>query len=76
MYPVFRTVANVFVMFDKEVTPTLPTELVLFIRYRLLYLDPTFSSTLLSHAEELFKFAESHPGKYSESISDANAYYR
>lgn len=40
------------------------------------FADPSYSATLLSHAKELFKFAENNPGKYSDSISDANSYYR
>ncbi|OAY50597.1 endoglucanase 10 [Manihot esculenta] len=37
--------------------------------------DPTYSSTLLKHAEELFSFADKHRGSYSESIPDVQNYY-
>lgn len=39
-------------------------------------LDPSYAGKLLRHAKELFDFAEKFPGKYSDSINDAAAYYR
>ena len=38
--------------------------------------DPSFSDDLLTHAKQLYKFAEDYPGKYSDSIADAAGYYR
>lgn len=35
-----------------------------------------YGNTLLRHAKELFDFAINHPGKYSDSISDAASFYR
>lgn len=40
------------------------------------FTDPSFSADLLTHAKQLFKFAEQYPGKYSDSIADAAGYYR
>ncbi|PON70751.1 Glycoside hydrolase [Parasponia andersonii] len=37
--------------------------------------DPTYSSTLLKHAKQLFTFADKHTGSYSESIPDVQMYY-
>ncbi|KAF2324682.1 hypothetical protein GH714_016255 [Hevea brasiliensis] len=37
--------------------------------------DPTYSSTLLKHAEQLFTFADKHRGSYSESIPEVQTYY-
>jgi endoglucanase len=37
--------------------------------------DPTYSSTLLNHAIELYNFADTYRGKYSSSITDAAGYY-
>merc|ERR1719414_865222 len=37
--------------------------------------DPTYSATLIDHAEQLFKFAYKNRGIYSSSISDAAIYY-
>jgi hypothetical protein len=37
--------------------------------------DPTYSDTLLTHAKQLFDFANNYRGKYSDSISDAKIYY-
>ena len=39
-------------------------------------LDPTYAETFLVHAKTLFTFAEKYPGKYSDSITDADGYYR
>ncbi|XP_052760105.1 endoglucanase F-like [Mya arenaria] len=36
----------------------------------------TFAEKLLEHAMQLFDFAEAFPGKYSDSVSAASAYYR
>lgn len=38
--------------------------------------DPVYADELLAHAQQLFEFAEKYPGKYSQSITDANGYYR
>jgi endoglucanase len=37
--------------------------------------DPAYSTTLLKHAKELYTFADTYRGKYSESITDAQTYY-
>ncbi|PIA34507.1 hypothetical protein AQUCO_03700053v1 [Aquilegia coerulea] len=37
--------------------------------------DPTYSSLLLTHAQQLFEFAKNHRGHYSDSIPDAKAFY-
>ncbi|MBX9585016.1 MAG: glycoside hydrolase family 9 protein [Gemmataceae bacterium] len=37
--------------------------------------DPTYSATLLRHARELYAFADTYRGKYSDSIPDAAGYY-
>ena len=37
--------------------------------------DPTYSATLLSHAKQLYTFADTYRGKYSDAITDAGAYY-
>ncbi|XP_050207216.1 endoglucanase 10 [Mercurialis annua] len=37
--------------------------------------DPTYSSTLLKHAVQLFSFADKYRGSYSESIPDVQNYY-
>nr|AAF80584.1 beta-1,4-endoglucanase 1 [Panesthia cribrata] len=37
--------------------------------------DPTYSNTLLTHAKQLYNFADMHRGKYSDSITDAAQYY-
>ena len=38
--------------------------------------DPDYSAELLSHAKELFTFADTFKGKYSDSISNANDFYK
>ncbi len=38
--------------------------------------DVTYADRLLLKARQLYDFAEMFPGKYSDSISDANNYYR
>jgi hypothetical protein len=38
--------------------------------------DPTYSATLLTHAKQLYSFADNYRGVYSESITDAAGYYR
>merc|ERR1711971_417700 len=38
--------------------------------------DPTYSATLVEHAEQLFEFANTNKGLYSSSISDAGQFYR
>ena len=37
--------------------------------------DSGYSNTLLTHAKQLFNFADKHRGKYSDSIEDADEYY-
>jgi len=37
--------------------------------------DPAYASDLLSHAEELYDFANTYEGKYSDCITDAAAFY-
>jgi endoglucanase len=38
--------------------------------------DPGYASTLLTHARQLYTFADTFRGKYSDCITDANGYYR
>ena len=38
--------------------------------------DDAYAATLLSHAKQLFSFAENYRGKYSSSITDAQGYYQ
>ena len=38
--------------------------------------DPSYSSTLLSKAKSLFKFADTYRGAYSDSVSAAGSFYR
>nr|AMH40379.1 glycoside hydrolase family 9 [Ramulus artemis] len=38
--------------------------------------DSNYASTLLTHAKQLFNFANTHRGIYSEAISDAAGFYR
>lgn len=37
--------------------------------------DPTYAQTLLTHAQQLYTFADTYRGKYSDCIRDAQAYY-
>ncbi len=37
--------------------------------------DPTYSATLLTHAEQLYDFAKNFQGKYSDCITDAQSFY-
>ncbi len=37
--------------------------------------DPTYANTLLTHAEQLYNFADTYRGKYSDCITDAQAFY-
>lgn len=37
--------------------------------------DPSYSTTLLNHAIQLYNFADTYRGKYSSSITDAAGYY-
>ncbi|KAG5048012.1 hypothetical protein JHK85_009115 [Glycine max] len=37
--------------------------------------DPTYSSTLLKHAKQLFTFADKNRGSYSENIPEVQTYY-
>lgn len=38
--------------------------------------DPDYAGQLISHAKQLFDFAETFKGKYSDSISDAGIFYK
>nr|AGP76434.1 endo-beta-1,4-glucanase 1 [Sphaerotermes sphaerothorax] len=38
-------------------------------------LDPSYSNDLLTHAKQLFDFANNYRGKYSDSITDASSFY-
>jgi endoglucanase len=38
--------------------------------------DPSYANTLLAHARELYTFADTYRGKYSDCITDAQAYYQ
>ena len=38
--------------------------------------DPTYSSQLLSHASDLYSFADNYRGLYHNSITDAANFYR
>ena len=37
--------------------------------------NPTYANTLLSHARQLYTFADTYRGKYSDCITDASGYY-
>ncbi|MFE1318209.1 glycoside hydrolase family 9 protein [Kitasatospora phosalacinea] len=37
--------------------------------------DPAYSATLLTHAKQLYSFADTYRGKYSDCIKDAQGYY-
>jgi endoglucanase len=37
--------------------------------------DPTYANTLLTHARQLYSFADTFRGKYSDCITDAQAFY-
>ncbi|KAF5201066.1 Endoglucanase [Thalictrum thalictroides] len=37
--------------------------------------NPTYSSLLLKHAQQLFEFAKNHRGRYSDSVPDAKTFY-
>ena len=37
--------------------------------------DATYANTLLTHARQLYSFADTYRGKYSDCITDASAYY-
>ncbi|WP_224367028.1 glycoside hydrolase family 9 protein [Hyalangium versicolor] len=37
--------------------------------------DPAYSATLLTHAQQLFSFADTYRGKYSDCITDAQSFY-
>ena len=38
--------------------------------------DPTYSATLIEHAKDLFNFADTYRGIYSNSIPDAAKFYK
>jgi endoglucanase len=37
--------------------------------------DPAYANTLLSHARQLYSFADTYRGKYSDCITDASGFY-
>ena len=37
--------------------------------------DPKYAATLLQHAEELYEFADTYRGKYSDAIPNAQSFY-
>ena len=37
--------------------------------------DPSYAATLIQHAEELFNFADTYRGIYTNAISDAGKFY-
>jgi endoglucanase len=37
--------------------------------------DPTYANTLLAHARQLYTFADTYRGKYSDCITDASSFY-
>ncbi|BAJ32778.1 MULTISPECIES: glycoside hydrolase family 9 protein [Kitasatospora] len=37
--------------------------------------DPAYAATLLTHAKQLYSFADTYRGKYSDCIKDAQGYY-
>ncbi|MGA6161869.1 glycoside hydrolase family 9 protein [Amycolatopsis magusensis] len=38
--------------------------------------DPAYANTLVQHAKQLYQFADTHRGKYSDCITDAANFYR
>ncbi|XP_046333795.2 endoglucanase E-4-like [Haliotis rufescens] len=38
--------------------------------------DPAYSSTLLTHAKQLYTYAMAHQGKYSDSVPDVSDFYK
>lgn len=38
--------------------------------------DPAYSATLLTHAKQLYSFADTYRGKYSDCVTDAASYYK
>ncbi|MFN8077727.1 MAG: glycoside hydrolase family 9 protein [Kineosporiaceae bacterium] len=38
--------------------------------------DPTYAATLLTHAKQLYTFADTYKGAYSDCIKDAQAFYK
>lgn len=38
--------------------------------------DPAYSEKLLTHAKQLYNFADTYRGKYSDCITDAQSFYR
>lgn len=38
--------------------------------------DPAYANTLVTHAKQLYSFADSYRGKYSDCIADAQGYYQ
>lgn len=38
--------------------------------------DPGYSAVLLQHSRELFNFADTYRGKYSDSVPGASSFYK
>ncbi|NEC93308.1 glycoside hydrolase family 9 protein, partial [Streptomyces sp. SID12501] len=38
--------------------------------------DPAYSATLLTHAKQLYTFADTYRGNYSDCVTDAQAFYK
>ena len=38
--------------------------------------DPSYAAKLVDHAKTLFKFADEHRGKYSDSVPAAASFYK
>ncbi|UZN03384.1 glycoside hydrolase family 9 protein [Cellulomonas sp. S1-8] len=38
--------------------------------------DPAYSATLLTHAKQLYTFADTYRGKYSDCVTDAQSFYK
>ena len=38
--------------------------------------DPTYAATLISHAKQLYSFADTYRGKYSDCVTDAQSFYK
>ena len=38
--------------------------------------NPSYSTELLTHAKQIFTFADTYRGKYSDAITDAQVFYK
>ena len=56
--------------------PPLLSLLVYVVPYLCRQSDPQYSNTLLEHAKELYAFGSKYRGKYSDSIPDADGFYK